>query len=58
MVTLYNITYVYEWYMAKLVIKNKHQNNTHSYEIGLCAQNLDTMQGSIVKTIGRAYVTI
>ena len=44
-----------EWYMGRLVITNRHKNHTCYEEIGQCAQNIDTILGSIVNiTIGRA----
>lgn len=53
MVTLSNWTPILEWYMASLVLKNKHSKNTCCNEIGMYAQNLDTMVGSTVKAIER-----
>ena len=42
--------------MARLVVKNEHQKTCYN-EIGLCAQNLDTILSSIVNiATGRAYV--
>ena len=36
-VTLLNRTSEFEWYMARLVVKNGHYKNTCSDEIRLCA---------------------
>ena len=48
-------TPIFEWYMARLVITNGHANHACYKEIGQCAQNIDTILGSIVNiTIGRA----
>ena len=46
--------------MTKLVVENEHYKDIMHYnEIGLCAQNTDTLLGRIVIiTIGRAYVVI
>ena len=38
--------------MARLVVKNGHQKDTCYKEIGLCAQNKDTVLGSVVNRIG------
>ena len=47
-----------EWYMARPGVKKRHQKDMWHDEIGLCAQYLDTILGSIVNvTIARAYVT-
>ena len=43
--------------MARLVVMKGHQKDTWYDEIGLCAQVLDIIQGSIVSPIKRAYVT-
>ena len=43
--------------MVRHVVKNKHQNMCCD-EIGLYAQNTDTILGSIINTTGRAYVNI
>lgn len=46
----------FEWYMARLIVRNGHVNN---YEVGICAQNLDTFLGeSIANIMGGAYVII
>ena len=42
--------------MARLVVKNGHQKETCYNELELCAQNKDNVLGSVVNTIGRAYV--
>jgi hypothetical protein len=39
------------------IVKNGHQNVSHN-EIKLCAQNVVTILGSIVSTIGRAHTII
>lgn len=48
---------IFEWYMARLIVKKGHQNVSHN-EIKLCAQNVVTILGSIVSTIGRAHTII
>jgi hypothetical protein len=42
--------------MARFVVKNGHKKDTCFDEVGLCAQNIDTILDSIVNTIGRVYV--
>jgi hypothetical protein len=42
--------------MARLVVKNGHQKGMCYNEIGLCAQNLDAILGSIFNTIWKDYV--
>ena len=43
--------------IAMLVVKNEHQNDTSYDEIEVCAQNIDTILGSIANiTIGRAFM--
>ena len=43
--------------MARLVVNNKHQEDTCCDEIGLCAQNiLATLLGSIMSGMKRSYV--
>jgi hypothetical protein len=44
--------------MARLVVNISYQKDTCNNEIGLCAQNIDTVVGSKVSTIGRACVII
>lgn len=43
-------------YMARLVVVNGHQNDTHEDEVEICAQILITIIISIVNTIRRVYV--
>jgi hypothetical protein len=38
------------------MVKNGHQIDMCCHEIGLYAQNIDSILGSIMNTIGRAYV--
>lgn len=38
------------------VVEDKHQNDTCYDEIELCAQNIDTIVGSVGNTIERACV--
>lgn len=57
-VALHNWTPLFEWYMAGFVVKNKHQKAMCYDEIGLCIQNILTILGSILDTIGRAYVIV
>ena len=40
------------------VVKNGHLKDVCCHEIGLYAQNIDTILDSIMNTIGRAYVII
>jgi hypothetical protein len=42
--------------MAKFVVKKGQQNDMCHNEIELCAQNLDSIVGSILNTIGRTHV--
>lgn len=45
-------------FMAGLVVKNRHPKDTCHDEIQVCAQNIDTILGSVVHiTIRRIYVT-
>ena len=58
MVTLLNWTLVLAWYISRLVVKNGCQNNMCYNWIGLCAQKIETILGSIVNVaIGRASMT-
>ena len=52
----FNWTSLCECYMARLGVKNGHRKDMCKDEIGLCAQNIDAILGSIVNTIWRAYV--
>jgi hypothetical protein len=49
-------TLLFAWYVAWLVSKNVHEKDMCYYEIGLCAQNIDTILGSIVNTFETAYM--
>ena len=49
-------TPMFEQYMTRLVIKIEHQKDICSDEIDLRAQNKDTILGSVLNSIGRAYV--
>ena len=44
-----------EWSMTGIVL---YQNDTSYDEIGLCAQNMDTILDQIYNAAGRAYVII
>ena len=44
--------------MARLVFNISYQKDMCNSEIGLCAQNIDTIIGSKVNTMGRACVII
>ena len=46
MVTLFDWTSIFEWYMARFVVKNGHSKDTCYDEIGLRAQNLATIPSS------------
>ena len=52
-----NYSPILEWHMEKSIIMNGHQKDTCDNEIGVWAQKVDTILGSIVNAIGRAYVT-
>lgn len=45
-----------KWHMTWLVLKYGHQKDMCYDETGLCAQSIDTILGSMVNTIGRAYM--
>lgn len=40
--TLLNWMTIFEWHMARLVVKNGHQKGMRCNEIGACAHNVDT----------------
>ena len=42
--------------MARLVVKNRHQNDTCENENGLCPLNLLTILGLVVSTIGEGLL--
>ena len=42
-VTLLDETFIFEWYMARFIVKNGRQKDTCYNEIGLCAQNIGTI---------------
>lgn len=44
---------VFQWYVARLVVKNGHEKDMCTNEIGLFAQNKDAILVSIVNTMGR-----
>lgn len=44
--------------MVKFALKNGHQKDMFYDEIGLCAQSIDTIQGSVLGTIGKAYAYV
>lgn len=46
-VILIDRTSIFQWYMTRLVIKNKHWKDTYHDEIELCAK-MDIILGSIV----------
>ena len=56
MVTLLNQTPKCEWYMTMLLVMNVNQIDICYDEIGLCAQNIDTILGSRINTIGSTCV--
>jgi hypothetical protein len=57
-VTVLHLISTCEWYLATLIVKNRHQKDISCHvKIGLCAQNVDTILGLILNTIGSAYVT-
>ena len=45
-------------YTARVVVTNGHLNHTCYNEIGLCAQNIDTIMGEKINAIGRANVIV
>ena len=49
---------IFEWYVVRYGSKNGQQKDMFLKEIGLCAQVLLTILGSIVNTIRGAYMTI
>jgi hypothetical protein len=50
---------IFELYMARLVVKNEYKKKDTCYEeIGPCAQDMDTILGSIDDTSGDAYVIV
>ena len=52
-VSLLNQMPIFEVYMARLIVKNGHPKDMRHHEIQLCAQNIDTIVGSVVNiTIG------
>jgi hypothetical protein len=53
-----NETPTFEWWVVRFRIKNGHQKEMCSKEIGLQAQNVLTILSSIVNTIGGTYVTL
>jgi hypothetical protein len=55
-ITLVDWAPIFEWYIARLLIKLGHQNDTCYTEIGLCAQNTNTVLGSVGNTIDVIYV--
>jgi hypothetical protein len=44
--------------MAKVLVKNQHQKDMCCDEIGLSAQNINTVLGAIVNTTGKVYVNM
>ncbi len=50
-VTLLDDTFVFEWYMARFVVKSGYQEDMCHEGIGLCVQSMATNLGSIVDTI-------
>ena len=56
--TLLDRTLRYEWYMAMLVINNGYLENTCRGEIGICAEIIDIILGSVANIIGRVEVVI
>ena len=51
-VTVLNWTPIFEWFMARLVIKKAHQNDICYDAIGLCGQHVDIILVSTMNTIG------
>ena len=47
---------IFERYMARVVLKNTQQKHMCYNEIGVCAQEIDTIPGSIPNRIRTAYV--
>lgn len=54
MLTHRNHMHVLQKYVDSLVVKNIHQKGMCYNKIGLCAQTIDIILASIVKTIGSA----
>ena len=50
-------TPIFEWYVVRCGSKNGQQIYICSKQIGLCAQNMLTVLGSIVNMIAGTYMT-
>ena len=55
-VTYLNGTPIFEWWVVRCEYKNNYQKHMCLKEVGLCAQILLAILGSIVNIIGGAYV--
>ena len=54
-VTLHNLTPIFKWYVARLVVKERHQKDMCYTGIEPCAQNMITIIGLILNTFRRVY---
>ena len=50
------LTLIFEWYVIKCGSKNGHQKDTCLKEIGLSAQNMLTIVGSMINTNKGTYM--
>ena len=57
-VTYLNRTPIFEWYMVRFGSKDGHQKDICLKEIGLRAQTIITVLGSVVNLLGGTYMTI
>lgn len=55
-VILLNKAPLFDLYIARLMVKIGHQNNTCHNEVGLCAHDINTILNAIVNAIGRIYM--
>ena len=55
-IKLLNWTPTFRWYVARPVIMSGHHTDMRCNEIGLCAQNIDTILDQQSNTIGRVYL--
>ena len=55
MVTLHNFTPIFEWYVARLVVKERHQKDMCYAGIEPCAQNMINIIGLMLNALGRVY---
>ena len=51
------LTPIFKWYVVRCGSKNRHQKHMHLKEIGLGAQTMLIILGSVVNIIRRTYTT-